>query len=304
MKYHKLKSLINKLPYVRGIYKENKEFKKLARFPAGHFYSPIVSIEEVRTQESQIWKGNLNPELKGLPINVEQQKHLLEIFSSYYSDIPFSAEPQNGLRYFFENKFYSYTDAIILYSIMRHFQPRNIIEIGSGFSSALMLDVNNIFFNNSISLLFVEPYPKRLKSLLKEVDEENCTLIEQKVQDVSLDIYDKLNEGDVLFVDSSHVVKTGSDVHHIIFSILPKLKKGVIVHFHDVFFPFEYPKEWVFRGFNWNETYFLRAFLMHNDQFEILFFSDYMHKYFGEKFKDMPLAYKNTGGNLWIRKKQ
>ena len=76
-----------------------------------------------------------------------------------------------------------------------------------------------------------------------------------------------------------------------------------MIHFHDVFFPFEYPKEWVYKGFNWNETYFLRAFLMHNNEYENIIFSYYMHKFYGEKFKKMPVSYNNTEGNLWIRKK-
>jgi len=85
--------------------------------------------------------------------------------------------------------------------------------------------------------------------------------------------------------------------------ILPRLKEGVLIHFHDVLYPFEYPKEWVFQGRNWNEDYILRAFLLYNSKFEILLFSDYIHKHHKEAFVDMPLTYKNSGGNLWIEKK-
>src|SRR5205814_62343 len=118
-----------------------------------------------------------------------------------------------------------------------------------------------------------------------------------------LETFEKLNSGDILFVDSTHVVKTGNDVNYILFEIIPRLKSGVLIHFHDIFYPFEYPKDWVFMGRNWNEDYFLKAFLMYNNEFEIILFSDYLHKHHKEIFKEMPLCYKNSGGNLWIRKK-
>lgn len=159
------------------------------------------------------------------------------------------------------------------------------------------------FFNNEMSLIFVEPYPKRLNSLLKTADKKQTNIVELFVQNVDLELFRTLKKGDVLFVDSSHVVKTGSDLHHILFNILPILNSGVYIHFHDVFYPFEYPKKWVFNGFNWNEDYFLRAFLMYNKDFEVVLFSDYLHKFHKNVFESMPLTYNNTGGNLWIKKK-
>jgi hypothetical protein len=106
-----------------------------------------------------------------------------------------------------------------------------------------------------------------------------------------------------LFVDSTHVSKTGSDLNCILFDILPSLSSGVIIHFHDVFNNFEYPKEWVFGGRNWNEDYLIRAFLMNNSNYEILFFNDYMHHKYATAFTNLPLTYKNFGGSLWLRKK-
>lgn len=120
---------------------------------------------------------------------------------------------------------------------------------------------------------------------------------------VSLAVFEKLNKGDILFVDSTYVSKTGSDVNYILFEILPVLKKGVIIHFHDVFYPFEYPKEWVFQGRNRNESYILKAFLMYNESFEIKLFSEYLHRHHKEVFEDMPLCYLTAGGNLWVEKK-
>ena len=107
----------------------------------------------------------------------------------------------------------------------------------------------------------------------------------------------------MLFVDSTHVSKVGSDVNGILFEILPSLSKGVLVHCHDIFWPFEYPKEWIREGRAWNEAYVLRAFLQFKDTFEILFFADYLHKYERSWMKtNMPPYPRNTGGNIWIRR--
>jgi hypothetical protein len=166
-----------------------------------------------------------------------------------------------------------------------------------------MLDTNERFLQHSLELTFIEPYAGRLLSLLTDIDKQRTTIIEAFVQAVPLTTYDQLEAGDILFVDSTHVVKTGSDVNHILFEILPRLKPGVFIHFHDIFYPFEYPKEWVFGGFNWNEDYFLKAFLLYNNAFDIVLFSEYLHKHHPDAFLNMPLAYKNHGGNLWLQKK-
>jgi hypothetical protein len=186
---------------------------------------------------------------------------------------------------------------------MRHFKPKRIIEIGSGHSSAVMLDTNELFFNNQIDLTFIDPYAERLYGLMTKIDKKETTIIESDVQKVSINVFKKLQAGDILFIDSTHVSKTGSDVNYILFEILPILKSGVLIHFHDVFYPFEYPKEWVFQGINWNEDYILRAFLMYNNNFEIILFSEYLYRYHKNFFKEMPLCYDNRGCNLWIEKK-
>jgi len=296
-------NVLNKLPYIRGLYRENLNFKKNSLFRAGHYYSTIISVDEIKEREDEIWSKELIDGVIGINLQTEDQLKLVGDLNQYYAEMPFKEEKQSNLRYFFENGFYLYTDGITLYSMIRHLQPKNIIEVGSGFSSALMLDTNELFFNNQIELTFIEPYPERLYSLMNDGDKKTVKVIEDKVQFVELEYFDKLTAGDILFIDSTHVVKTGSDVNYILFEILPRLKSGVFIHFHDVFYPFEYPREWVFKGWNWNEDYFLRAFLMYNNGFEIKLFSEYLHKHHGEIFEKMPLCYKNHGGNLWIEKK-
>ncbi|MBF0510802.1 MAG: class I SAM-dependent methyltransferase, partial [Candidatus Omnitrophica bacterium] len=121
--------------------------------------------------------------------------------------------------------------------------------------------------------------------------------------DVDVSFFDELGENDILFVDSSHVSKTGSDVNHILFNILPKLNKGVLIHFHDIFYPFEYPKPWVLEGRCWNEDYLLRAFLSYNNSFEIVVFNTFLEHFHEDWFKEnMPLCLKNKGGSIWLRK--
>jgi len=99
------------------------------------------------------------------------------------------------------------------------------------------------------------------------------------------------------------VSKLNSDVNRIFFDLLPSIKKGVLIHFHDIFWPFEYPKEWIREGRAWNEAYLLRAFLEFNDSYEIVFFVSYMHTFHTELLQEqMPLCLKNSGANIWIRK--
>jgi len=296
---NRIKTLVNKLPYVRSLYKQTLN----TAHPNGHFYSPIISIEDIKKKEAEIWKNVEIDGVLGINLRTEEQIKLVTQFTQYYNEIPFKTEKQTNIRYQFENEYYSYTDGIILYSIIRHYKPKKIIEIGSGYSSAVMLDTNEFFFKNQIDLTFIDPYSERLFSILKQEDKQKIKVNETDVQLISLDVFKKLESGDILFVDSTHVTKTGSDVNYILFEILPILNSGVLIHFHDIFYPFEYPKEWVFRGFNWNEDYILKAFLMYNDKFEIKLFSEYLHKHHKEVFVDMPLTYLNTGGNLWIEKK-
>lgn len=293
-----IKKIVNKLPYVKTLYKQSLN----CCFPNGHFYSPVISIEDVKSRQAEIWKSREIDGVLGIALKKNEQEQLVSSFEEYYNEMPFKPNKQDQLRYQFENGSYSYTDAIVLYSMIRKFKPKRIIEIGSGYSSTVMLDTNELFFQNQIKLTFIDPYPERLLSLMKEGDELNNEVIKSDVQLLDLSLFKELEAGDILFVDSTHVSKTGSDVNYILFEILPNLKEGVYIHFHDIFYPFEYPKEWVFSGRNWNENYILKAFLMYNNDYSIVLFSEYLHKFSKEIFTNMPLCYNNHGGNLWIKK--
>lgn len=267
----------------------------------GHFYSPLVSEEYLRPYEDRIF-NNKSKDLAGVDLNEEAQVALLKEFYPYYREMPFKEEKEPGLRYSLKNDFFDYSDGFFLHAMIRHFQPKRIVEVGSGFSSAMMLDTNDLFFNNKINLTFIEPYPERLKSLLKPG--EKIQLHEQNVQDVDLGIFSQLKENDILLIDTSHVVKTGSELNYLIFSVLPLLNKGVKIHIHDIFFPFEYPREWVIeqkRG--WNEAYLIRAFLMYNEAFKIISFNSFLETHHqGMLQEHFPVILKGEGSSLWLSK--
>lgn len=307
----KVKALVGSIPGLRKLssfFKQGYDVDKLyaspflRTFPPGHFYSPIPSLSDVLSKENLLFRQDLK-EFPGVDLREEEQLKMLEQLALYYEELPFPEQPSTSSRYYYQNIFFCYADAIILYAMLRHLKPRKVIEIGSGFSSAVMLDTNDAFLGSATNFTFIEPYPERLYSLFNEEDQRQHKVIDKPVQEVELELFQTLDAGDILFVDSSHVVKIGSDVAHIIFEILPRLKPGVIVHFHDVFYSFEYPKEWVKEGRAWNEDYFLRAFLQYNSVFQILYFNSFMGQFYqNELERKMPLCLRNTGGSLWMKK--
>ncbi|MCU1264678.1 MAG: hypothetical protein JWM21_996 [Acidobacteria bacterium] len=270
--------------------------------PPGDVLSPIPARDQVLRREKEIY--TVPHEMPGLDLNEEGQLQLFDQLREFYNEQPFNARKTADRRYWFENPAYSYADAILLYCMIRHLRPRRIIEVGSGYSSAAILDTNELFFGNSIDCTFIEPQPQLLRLLLRDGDAEKITLLERPLQEVASDVFAQLQANDILFIDSSHVAKIDSDVNHIFFRILPLLAGGVFIHFHDIFYPFEYPLEWVYEGRAWNETYLLRAFLQYNDRFQIQLFNTFIDWFHKEKyFREMPLVQKNTGGSIWLKKK-
>jgi hypothetical protein len=282
---------------------EFDEFKKSAGFvPPGHYYSPIAPLEEIRKDEAKIF-GEPSRSIPGIDLREEEQLRLLESLTVYYGDMPFRDEKQEGLRYHFKNDSYEHSDAILLHSMIRHLKPRRMIEVGSGFSSCVTLDTNDLFLGGSVDLTFIEPYPHLLRSLVKESERSKIKVIESRLQDVDLGIFEALQANDILFIDSTHVSRVHSDVNRIFFEILPRLAPGVHVHFHDIFYPFEYPKEWIMEGRAWNEAYLLRAFLQYNQDFRVVLMNTFMEHFHEPFFREkMPLCLKNTGASLWLRR--
>ena len=269
-------------------------------FPAGHFYSPLPSPEEVADAFA---RGGFGPPFAAIDLNEEAQLARLERFAAWYPEQPFPEKTTPGWRFHLDNPSYGHYDAIMLYSMIREARPRRIIEVGSGFSSAAMLDLNDRQFGGSMHLTFVDPDMSRLRALLRDDDHTRVTLIEKRVQEVPLQTFTSLGENDLLFIDSSHVSKIGSDVNRLYFDVLPVLAPGALIHIHDVAGNFEYPREWFNEGRAWNEQYLLRAFLMHNRDYRIELFTGWLfntkHEVIREK---MPLCARGGGGQLWLRK--
>jgi hypothetical protein len=183
--------------------------------------------------------------------------------------------------------------------MVRHFQPRLIIEVGSGFSSLLLGQA--AAKNKSSQLICIEPFPREF---LRNGFIGLQSLIDKKVQDVDLEFFSQLESGDILFIDSSHTVKIGGDVNYLFLEVLPRLKPGVIVHVHDIFLPFDYPRAWVLDEFRfWTEQYLLQAFLTFNSEFEVLLANGYLHYYHRS---DLKTAYPSLtswgGGSFWMRR--
>ncbi len=217
--------------------------------------------------------------------------------------MPFTEEGSAGFRYRFDNPSYSYADGIFFYTMLRHLRPKRVIEVGSGYTSALTLDTSEHFLGDSVETCFIEPHPQLLLSLITEADRQRSRVIRSRLQEIDLALFDALGANDILFIDSTHVSKVGSDVNHLFFEILPRLAPGTIVHLHDIFPGFEYPLDWLQQGRAWNEQYILRAFLEFNASFKILLFGSHMIQRDPEWFRaHMPLCLKNPGGAFWMEK--
>lgn len=272
------------------------------RYYPGHYGSTIPSSAEIKAKSDALFRKQ-SPDRMGIDLNDARQIELVKKINSYYADFPFTPHPEPANRYYYRNPMFGFNDGLTLYAFLRHFRPQKIIEIGSGFSSALMLDTSERYMNDSIDFTFIEPYPDRLKSLIRSDDSRKCCIIAAKVQDVSPEVFHVLGHNDFLIIDSSHVVKIGSDLSQIIFSILPQLNPGVLIHLHDVWWPFEYPKSMIMEGRIWNEIYFIRAFLQYNRVFQVLWFGSYMEKEHRELFDEkMTNCFKDNGKSLWLQK--
>ena len=278
-------------------------YESYLSFDPGHYYSPIVEPSEYLEQQSKATASE-----RYLPIEIDfnemEQLNLLNQFVKYYPEFPFLNDSKS-LRFTINNVFFTFSDALALYNMLREKKPQRVVEIGSGFSSALMLDVNERFFNNGIEFTFIDPSPERLEANLKE--NERVFIIKEKVQDIDISVFKTLESGDFLMIDTSHVSKSGSDVNHIYFNILPNLNSGVIIHIHDIFFPFEYPEQWILKeNRSWNELFLLRAYLAYNTNFKIIYFNSFLEKKYRQFFEDkMPLSLTKGSticGGIWIDK--
>jgi len=270
-------------------------------FPNGHFYSPVVDVHDAGARAATLWPATAQP-MPGLDFNdASHRQWLTEFFPRFIADYQYPEhETDDPGRFFTRNSQFSWLDARAYFVALRQYRPARVIEVGAGFSTLLLADVKRRFLPD-VAATCIEPYPRAFLRTLA-----GCELIEAKVQDVPVERFGSLAAGDILFIDSSHVSKTGSDVNFLCFEVLPRLRAGVLVHIHDIFLPQEYPRDWVLgENRSWNEQYVLRAFLMFNRAYQVLFGSSYAFVTYPELVRDalaLPSGAAFAGGSLWLQR--
>lgn len=270
-----------------------------------HYYSPIPDTRRLRRNFHRWYRiGSFG----GIDFGLATQGRLLDQLSARADDL--STLPPYG-RVLAKNfgEGYDEVDAHLLHLMIRHLKPRQVIEVGSGVSTvytASALARNRREHAIASRLVCIEPYPRRpLRDLERAGGME---LIAKEVQDVGLEAFQALNQNDILFVDSSHVVKIDSDVNYLYLDVLPSLSPGVIVHVHDISFPYPTPdpERWIFRKHQfWTEAALLQAFLAYNSAFEILLCSSYLHHKAPELLKQAVKTYDpgtHAPSSIWLRK--
>lgn len=229
------------------------------------YYSPIPDLAQL---PAGVWEAR-DP-LRGIPFDLDAQMGFVERdLSPHIAELAWGRDVAPEHSYDPHNDSYPLPDARVLYAMMRHLRPKRIVELGSGQTTRVMAQAcrDNARDGTTTRLRAFDPFPTAIDDGLPGLAE----LARTKAQDVPDEVFTELQSGDVLFVDTTHTVKISSDVNHIVLRVLPLLQKGVIVHVHDIFLPYEYPR-FFFADFAlyWAEQYLLQAFLAFNSSFEVL----------------------------------
>ena len=265
------------------------------------FYSPLNDVTFLR-QNRDLWTPH---EPADIDLDLDRQLAVAREVSRYVEelrDVP--AHSDDPTVYHWQNDFWNNADALVQYGLMRARKPRLVIEIGCGYSSLLLAraaKTNEVERSHRTEVTQIEPYPRRevMARLPGHWKRHECIL-----QRAPLEVFDALDDGDFLFYDGSHCAKVASDVNWFFFRVLPRLRAGVLIHLHDIFFPQEYPEPWIFdRGQTWNEQYVLQAFLMNNPRYRVEICNSHVCHHRSEELKAL---YKGVapfwGCSIWIRK--
>jgi methyltransferase family protein len=267
-----------------------------------NYYSPIPILEDV---PERVWYEP-NP-MRGVDFDITRQADFLERELGRYVG-EFSAPARDTGRpgeYYFENSFFGPVDAEVLYAMIRRFKPRRIVELGAGFSTLVAASAVRVNHREGHQTDYkaYDPYPSRVPAAgvpgLSSLEPLPATA-------VAVDELERLQENDILFVDTTHTVKVGSDVNYVVLEILPALAPGVIVHFHDVFLPYEYAREWVEKQDRyWAEQYLLQAFLAFNSAYEVLFGSYAVRRQLPERLGPLIASFGDDTWplSLWLRRR-
>lgn len=276
----------------------DKTFMKLGILPVlDHYYQPLINPKKHLTKSLRAERS-----LPGIDFNVKEQLELLKKFTFGDELLAIPKEKKSDTEFYYNNASFSTGDAEYLYNMIRYFKPRNIIEIGSGAST--LMARNAIAQNKkddagySCKHTCIEPYEQPWLEQLE------VTVVREKVEMLDKSLFSQLEANDILFIDSSHIIRPQGDVLCEYLEILPLLKPGVIVHVHDIFSPRDYPEAWVHAHVMWNEQYLLEAFLSFNNQFRILGALHYLccnHR--AELAAACPLLGQDSGreaGSFWM----
>lgn len=252
-----------------------------------HFYSPVP---EIRQLPENIWRTKYP-----LPLDAAAQLELLRHASAHMAELGDFTATGNIGKYPLQNSAFGLGDAMLYYSMIRHLRPKRLVEVGCGYSSLIAREACN---RQQTRMEGIEPFPS--PSILSGVFDELRTV---PVQDVALDYFAALEPGDILFIDSTHAVKIGSDVNYICLQVLPCLQRGVIVHIHDIFLPYEYPRAWIYdHHIFWAEAYLLAA-LVQGGNWDILAANHWLcTDYASEMQRLFPMVTALGGGSWWMRK--
>ncbi len=270
-----------------------------------HFYEPVPVANDL---PEGLWSHPTT--MPGIRMDAAPQLALLAeftLFKAEYDALPHQPTGVPG-RFHLDNPSFRSVDAEALYCMIRRFRPRRVLEIGSGNSTFLAAQAilkNRDEDGLDCDLTAIEPYPREeLRKGLPGL----TRLMATPVQQVPLSEFESLGKDDILFIDSSHVLKIGSDVQYEYLEILPRLKPGVLIHVHDVFLPAEYPRKWVKdHHVFWNEQYLLQAFLAFNSHFEIIFAGSFLHMQHPDRLESAFASYrrdKEWPGSFWMRRVQ
>lgn len=261
-----------------------------------NFYSSTPSLDEI--EASYEYASDVPPYLNDRLFNESEFRQTLEkllVFAKEF-DPPIDGEEETCQRFFWGNSQFSYSDAMSYYCFLRLLRPTTVLEIGSGFSTLVALEA--VKKNGSGTIHCVEPFPRRF------LEKTNVSLYKKRAQDIGQEfLNDTLRDGDVLFIDSTHTVKTGSDCLHIYLRLLPEIRRNIYVHVHDVFLPFGLPKDWLLeRQIFWTEQYLLLAFLIDNPKTSVVYGSNFNAKWHAPLMeKLMGGKYPAGGGSVWFK---
>lgn len=279
----------------------NKILQRVGIFPiADHYYEPLFNA-------SKYLRHPLNQarHLPGIELNVNEQLELVQEFDYFVELENFPKEKVKDLSFFHNNGSYMHGDAEYLYSLIRKKKPKRLIEVGCGFSTLVIEEAIKKTKEEEEDYhchhICIEPFEMPWLEAL-DID-----VIRSKVEDISLDVFDQLKENDIFFIDSSHIIRPQGDVLFQYLQVLPKLNKGVLVHIHDIFTPYDYLDSWI-RKMNrfWNEQYLLEAFLTMNKQYKVIASMNYLHHtHYDILAKKFPILAAHPDGEpcaFWIQR--